>query len=108
MLDTFKMMYHAGELWPPPPQLQKMFETNGIDELHIRISNWKILSYILVVGLGRESVSLLAKYNYHVYTAETPSFFVTSDNPVALYHGDYHEIRPYGVGLATDGVEVTL
>ena len=109
VLDEFKMMYRAGEFPPPPPELQRMFESKGIDDsLHVSISNWKILSHMFGVGLGPESIGLLAEYKYHVYSAGNPSFFVTSDNPVALYHANYDEIRPYGVGLAMKGVEVTL
>ena len=59
-------------------------------------------------GLGPESIGLLAEYNYHLYSAKNASFFVTSDNPVALYYPNYDKIRPYGVGLAMKGVEVTL
>lgn len=109
VLDTFKIMYYRGAFRPPPPQLQKKFDSKGIDDsLHISISNWKILGHMFGVGLGQESISPLAEYNYHIYSAENASFFVTSDNPVALYHANYDEIRPYGVGLAIKGVEVTL
>jgi Protein of unknown function (DUF4238) len=109
VLDTFKMMYRGGGFRPPRPQLRKMFDTKGIDDsLHISISNWKILGRMFEVGLGPESVGLLAEYNYHIYSAENASFFITSDNPVALYHANYDEIRPYGVGLAMKGVEVTI
>jgi Protein of unknown function (DUF4238) len=104
VLDTFKMMYRGGGFRPPPSQLRKIFD----DSLHISISNWKILGRMFEVGLGPESVGLLAEYNYHIYSAENASFFITSDNPVALYHANYDEIRPYGVGLAMKGVEVTI
>lgn len=109
VLDSFKIMYHAGAFRTPPPELRKMFDSKGIDDsLHVSISNWKILSHMFEVGLGSESIGLLAEYNYHVYSAKNASFFVTSDNPVALYHPNYDKIRPYGVGLAMRGVEVTL
>lgn len=109
VLDTFKIMYCAGKFGSPPPKLKKIFDSKGIDEsLQVNISNWKILSYMFEVGLAPESIGLLAEYNYHIYSAEEVSFFVTSDNPVALYHPDYDKIRPYGVGLATKGGEVTF
>lgn len=109
VLDTFKIRYHAGQFGSPPPELQKMFDSKGIDEsLQISISNWKILSHMFEVGLAPESIGLLAEYNYHVYSAEETTFFVTSDNPIALYHPNYEKIRPYGVGLAMKGVEVTF
>ena len=55
-----------------------------------------------------EGIGPLSQYSYHVYSAEEETFFVTSDNPVALYHPNYDKIRPYGVGLAMKEVEVTL
>jgi hypothetical protein len=41
-------------------------------------------------------------------SAEKACFFLTSDNPVTVYHPNYDEIRPYGVGLAMKGIEITL
>lgn len=109
VLDSFKIMYHAGRFSDPPPELKEQFERKGIDEsIRINISNWKILSRMFEVALAPESIGLLSQYAYHVYSAADSAFFVTSDNPVALYHSNYDEIRPYGVGLAMRGVEVTL
>ncbi len=109
VLDTFKIMYQAGKLGTRPEELQKMFETKGIDDtLNIKISNWKIVQQMLEVGLSSESIDLLSQLNYQIYYTEKPDAFVTSDNPVALHHPNYDKIRPYGVGLAIKGVEVTL
>jgi len=109
VLDTFKIMYQAGKLGTPPQGLLNLFKRKGIDDsLEISISNWKILSHMLKVGFGPESIDLLAQLYYQVYSAKELDFFVTSDNPVALFHPSYDEIRPYGVGLATRGVELTL
>jgi hypothetical protein len=109
VLDTFKIMYRAGRFSTPPPEVKKLFDSKGIDEsLQVSISNWKILSHMFEVGLAPESIGLLAEYNYHVYSANEVGFFVTSDNPVALYQLNYEKIRPYGVGLAMKGVEVTF
>ena len=109
VLDEFKIMYQAGVFNTPPPELQAEFDSKGIDDsLHVSISNWKVLKHMFEVGLGAESIGLLAEYKYHVYSAKDASFFVTSDNPVALYHPEYEKIRPYGVGLAMKGVEVTF
>lgn len=109
VLDSFKIMYQAGKFPAPPRVLKEAFERNGIDEtIRVDISNWKILSHMFEMGLGTESIGLLSQCTYHLYSAEGADFFVTSDNPVALYHPNYDEIRPYGVGLAMKGVEVTL
>jgi len=34
--------------------------------------------------------------------------FITGDSPVALYHPDYNSIKPYGVGPAIKGTEITI
>nr|VFJ66295.1 MAG: Protein of unknown function (DUF4238) [Candidatus Kentron sp. DK] len=86
-----------------------LFESESIDDsLKVSISNWKIIEQMFQVALIPENISLLAQFNFHVYSAQAPSFFVTSDNPVALFHPNYNEIRPYGVGLAIQGVELAL
>ncbi len=109
VLDTFKIMYRSGKFSTPPPELQELFDSKGIDEsLQVSISNWKILGHMFEAGLWPRNISLLNEYNYHIYLAEGTGFFVTSDNPIALYHPNYDEIRPYGVGLAMKGIEVTL
>ena len=109
VLDSFKIMYQSGKFGTPPPELQKTFDAKGIDEtLRINISNWKILSHMFGMGLAPEAISLLTEYKYHVYSAGEARSFVTSDNPVALYHPNYDKIRPYGVGLAMKGVEITF
>ncbi len=109
VLDTFKIMYRSGKFGSPPKVLQQMFESKGIDEtLNIKISNWKIIEKILEVGFSPESISMLSQLNYQIYyTGETTSF-ITSDNPVALFHPNYDDLKPYGVGLATKGVELSF
>lgn len=109
VLDSFKIMYNAGKFSVPPPQLREAFEQKGIDQtIRINISNWKIVCQMFNVALSPESIGLLSQYTYHLYSTAGADFFITSDNPVALYHPGYDQIRPYGVGLALKGVEVTL
>lgn len=109
VLDSFKIMYRAGKFLEPPKVLREAFEQNGIDEtIRVKISNWKILSHMFEMALMPESIGLLAQYSYQVHVAEGAGVFVTSDNPVALYHPNYDKIRPYGVGLAMREVEVSL
>jgi hypothetical protein len=109
VLDTFKIMYRAGKFGQPPPELQNDFDTKGIDNsLDVEISNWKVLEYMFQAGLNAESIRLLTEYNYHIYSAPKGKGLLTGDNPVALYHADYDKIRPYGVGLAISGVEVSF
>lgn len=109
VLDTFKIMYRSGKFGTPPKVLRQMFESKGIDEaLNIKISNWKIIEKIIEVSFSPESISLLSQLNYQIYYASEPDSFVTSDNPVALFHPNYDDLKPYGVGLAIKGVELTF
>ncbi|MDR4488250.1 MAG: DUF4238 domain-containing protein [Nitrospirales bacterium] len=109
VLDSFKIMYRAGRFSEPPEALREAFEKNDIDEtLQVRIANWKILSHMFEMALMPESIGLLSQFSYHVHLSEGTNVFVTSDNPVALYHPNYNKIRPYGVGLAMKDVQVTV
>lgn len=109
VLDSFKIMYQAGKFPSPPKVMRQMFESKGIDgTLNIEISNWKIVEKILEVGLSSESISMLSQLNYQIYSTKEPDIFITSDNPVALFHPNYEDLKPYGVGLAIKGVELTF
>lgn len=107
--DSFKILYQAGKFGDPPPELKKLIESKGIDKaIEFKISNWKILSQMFSVGLSPESIGPLTNYKFHLYVSNSNNCFITSDNPVALFHPDYKNIRPYGVGLAIAGTEVTF
>lgn len=109
VLDTMKTLYFTGELPPPPEELKKKFDKVGIDEtVKVDISNWKIISHMFQTGLSEESISLLTRLDFQIYTTHEPHTFVTSDNPVALFYPDYEKIKPYGVGIAFKGAELTL
>ncbi|MBW2594711.1 MAG: DUF4238 domain-containing protein [Deltaproteobacteria bacterium] len=109
VLDSFKIMYQTGKFPSPPKMIRQMFESKGIDEtLNIKISNWEIVEKILEVGLSSESISMLLQLNYQIYSTKEPDIFITSDNPVALFHPNYEDLKPYGIGLAIKGVELTF
>lgn len=109
VLDSFKLMYQSGNFGVPPDSIKNMFESKGIDEsLKIKISNWKIVGKILEMGLSTESVFQLSQLNYQIFYTDEKNSFVTSDNPVALYHPNYQEIKPYGSSIAFKGVELTI
>jgi hypothetical protein len=109
VLDTMKTLYFAGELERPPKELLDKFKTEGIDKtVKVDISNWKIISHMFQIGLSEESINLLARLSYQIYTTDESNVFITSDNPVALFYPDYKSIQPYGVGIAFKGAELTL
>lgn len=106
--DVFKAMYRSGRFGEPPEALHALIERKGIDNaLRFKISNWKILKQMFEMAFSAEIVDILARMNYRLYTNPNRNF-VTSDNPVALFHPNYDEIRPYGVGPAMKGVEITI
>ncbi len=45
---------------------------------------------------------------YQLVIAPEECRFHTGDSPVALYHPDYDSIKPYGVGPAIKGIEITI
>ncbi|MCW8827617.1 MAG: DUF4238 domain-containing protein [Gammaproteobacteria bacterium] len=107
--DSFKIMYQAGKFEDLPPELKNLIESKGVDEaIQFKISNWKILGQMFSLGLAPESVGLLTDYKFHLYLANGNNCFITTDNPVALFHPHYEKIRPYGVGLAMAGTELTF
>ena len=109
VLDAFKIMYKSGKLGEPPIALKNEFESKGIDEaINIEISNWKIVEQMFKVALSNENISLLSQLNYQVFYSKEPDAFISSDNPVALYHQNYNLLKPYGVGLGIKGVELTI
>jgi len=109
VLDTFKIMYKSGKFGTCPDVLKQVFESEGIDKtINIEISNWRIVKQMFNVALSTENTSLLSQLNYQVYHSKELDAFVTSDNPVALYHPNYNALKPYGVGLAIKDVELTM
>ncbi len=109
VLDSYKLMLQSGELSNPPEHLRKSFEKHGIDKIiNIEISNWKIVQKMMEMGFAPESIGALSQLNYQLLVAEEPNSFLTSDNPVALYHPNYEQIKPYGVGPAIRGTEVSI
>ena len=109
VLDTFKIMYKSGKLGTPPDVLMQSFEAKGIDEsINVEISNWKIVEQMFKVALSEENINLISQLNYQVYHSKEHDYFVTSDNPVALYHSNYDALKPYGVDLAIKGTVLTM
>jgi hypothetical protein len=107
--DSFKIMYQTGKFGDPLSELKKLIENKGIDEaIQFEISNWKVLSQMFSVGLAPESIGPLTDYKFRLYLSSGNNCFITSDNPVALFHPEYEKIRPYGVGLAIVGTELTF
>ncbi len=94
----------SGKLPPPPPGFEDKLK---IENLNIEIANWKCLEKMFALGTNEKTISLLAKMRITLYRAPTKLNFVTSDQPVALYHPTLFN-SPYGAGPITPGVEITL
>ena len=105
---TFKILMHNKRLPPPPKELEELFQKEGYDCIKFKISNWKILQFMLDMASSSENINLLRKMKYKLIIAPSGCNFITGDSPVSIYHPNYEAIRPYGVGLAFKDVEVTF
>ena len=102
---TAKAMERAGKLPKPPPGLE---DALSIDNLSISIMNWKCLELMFGMATSPDILNILGRMRATLYRVPAGLFFVTSDQPVALYHPTARPSDPYGVGPALRDVEITL
>lgn len=100
-----KMMESSGKLPKPPSGLE---EPLRIDNLEISITNWKCLELMFSLADDSDLLNVFDHMRATLYRCQPNQFFVTSDQPVALYHPTLRSSSPYGVGPALRGVEITL
>jgi Protein of unknown function (DUF4238) len=93
-----------GKLPPPPTGYE---ETLRMDNIRISVLNWKCLDVMFRMAASGKVLKVLSKMRLTLYRAPFGTAFITSDQPVALYHGGLAG-SAYGVGPATPGVEVSL
>lgn len=108
--NTLNHLYSRGRLPKPPPVVEKLIEEVGIDSaLRCEISNWIKLKYMMEMAFtNKTAVTFIRQMNAQLYIAPPNRYFITCDDPVAIFHSDYARIKPYGVGLATKGIEVSV
>jgi len=96
------IMERQGKLPPPPPGLEDALR---VANLEIAISNWKCMQLMFGMASNPEILNIMCNMQATLFRASRGSF-ITSDQPVALYHED--KTSAYGVGPATPGVEITV
>lgn len=97
-----EIMERQGKLPPTPPGLE---EALRVKNLRITISNWKCMELMFGMASNPDVLNIMCNMQATLFRASGGSF-ITSDQPVALYHED--KTSPYGVGPATPGVEITV
>jgi hypothetical protein len=77
----------------------------SMEDVEITIANWKRLEVMFRLGMDEEVLQLLTRMQVTLYRAAFGTRFVTSDQPVAIYHPLGHRS---GAGLATPGVQISF
>lgn len=103
--STGKMLREIGEIPPPPPGLEDVLD---FDNLTITVSNWKTLELMFHGAGNSEAIECLANMRITLYLAPIGCEFITSDQPVSLFHPTIKPTDPIGAGLVSDGVEVSV
>jgi Protein of unknown function (DUF4238) len=100
-----RMLERRGELPPPSPGLEDVLR---IDNLSIEISNWKILEHMFKLASDRRLFDILASMRPIILRAPDGTFFLTCDQPVAIFHPTATPADDYGVGLVDLATEVSV
>jgi Protein of unknown function (DUF4238) len=103
--STGKVLQAAGKIPPPPAGLE---EALNFDNLDISVTNWKCLEHMFQMSGDPKLMSILCGMRATLYRPPLGCGFVTSDQPVALFHPTINRSSPIGAGPAMPGVEITL
>ena len=101
---TALALQRSGRLPKPPKGLEEVLRVENLD---IQILNWKCLEVMFRMGTSETVLQILASMRATLYRAPFGSRFVTSDQPVVLYHTTLWK-SAYGAGPGTLGVEVSF
>jgi Protein of unknown function (DUF4238) len=101
---TAKALERAGKLPKAPPGYEDVLR---VDNLEISVLNWKCLDVMFRMAASENTLDILYGMRATLFRAPFGTAFITSDQPVALYHPSLAG-SPCGVGPATPGVEVSL
>ncbi|MFP8780315.1 DUF4238 domain-containing protein [Hydrogenophaga sp. RWCD_12] len=90
------------------PKLPKGLEIAlSLENLDIKVLNWKCLDVMFRMGSSERVLQILSRMRITLYRAPFGNRFITSDQPVALYHPTLWK-GDHGVGPGTLGVEVSF
>jgi hypothetical protein len=99
------MMERKGELPPPPTALEDICRMENIS---ITISNWKLLEFMFRIAADPRLFQLWMSMTPTILRAPSDTFFLTCDQPVAIFHPTASPTDPYGIGLAHADTEVSV
>ena len=99
------IMERAKELPPPPPGLEDVLR---MDKLDIDILNWICLELMFKLAADEDILRLLLSMTLTVIRAPDGEFFLTGDQPVAVFSPSAKLTRSEGVALTASDVELSL
>lgn len=99
------IMERKGELPPPPKGFEDVLR---MENLSITISNWKLLELMFRIAADRRLFDILAAMRPTILRAPRETFFLTCDQPVAIFHPTASPTDAYGVGLTHADTEVSV
>ncbi|MFQ5961837.1 MAG: DUF4238 domain-containing protein [Candidatus Methylomirabilales bacterium] len=99
------MMERKGQVPPIPKGFEDVLR---MENLEITISNWKCLELIFRIAADRRLFDILAAMRPTILRAPEGAFFLTCDQPVAVFHPTASRTDAYGVGLADPATEVSV
>lgn len=94
-----------GKLPPPPPGFEEALKVENLD---LSVMNWKCLEKMFKFAGNRDALINLNGMRATLFRAPTGSTFITSDQPVAVYHPDSVPDVYILAGPETPGAEVSL
>lgn len=103
--STGKMLQDLGKMPAPPKGLEEILK---FDNLQINIANWKCLELMFQGADNEEAMACMARMRASIFQAPIGTEFITGDQPVSLFHPTITATDPVGVGIVSDGVEITL
>lgn len=93
-----------GEFPAPPPGLEDKLK---VKNLKIEVLNWKCLEIMFQLAANEELLQSLYRMRTTLFRAPFGTSFLTSDQPVSLYHPSA-AASPYGAGPDTPGIQISL
>ena len=98
-------MERSGELPPPPAGLEDVLK---MDKLNIEISNWICLQHMFQLAADEDILRLLFSMRPILFRAPDGGFFLTGDQPVAVFSPSADLSLSEGVSLTEPDVELSL
>lgn len=103
--ETAKALEREGRLPKPPPGLEGVL---AVENFRFSIKNWFWLQMVFEQSSSPDTLEIYSRMRVQLLRS-TGSSFITSDQPVSLFHPEVANLGWYGgVGPATPGVEIFL